>query len=84
MYLYTLDANAIFDLHNQLTELASSDLQGIIDQQKNDSFVFYRNKIMLDAASGSGMFVSDNQTRKNIAKAEKPWFTVDCKIKQRN
>ena len=63
----TLDANAIFDLDNWLIELAFSDLQGI-DQQKIDSLVFDCNKIMLDAASGSGMFVRNKQTRKKQRK----------------
>ena len=63
LFIDTLDANAVFDLDNRLTELAPSDLQGI-DQQKIDSLVFDCNKIMLDAASSSDMFVNNKQTRK--------------------
>ena len=39
---------------------------------------------MLDAASISGMFVSDKQTRNDNQKAKKPWFTVNCNIKHSN
>ena len=83
LFIDTLDANAVFDLDNRLTELASSDLQGI-DQQKIDSLVFDCNKIMLDAASSSDMFVNNKHTRKNNEKAKKPWFTADCNVKRRN
>ena len=48
------------------------------------SLVFDRNKIMLNAASSSGMFVSNKQTRKNNGKTKKPWFPADCYIKRRN
>ena len=66
LFFDTLDANAVFFyLDNRLTELASSDLQGI-DQQKIDSLVFDWNKFMLDAASSSGMFVNNKQTRKTM------------------
>ena len=49
-----------------------------------DSLVFDCNKIMLDAASSSGMFVNNKQTRKNNEKAKKPWFTADCNVQRRN
>ena len=70
LYFDTLDANTVFDLDNRLTELASSDLQGI-DQQKVDSLLFDCYNIMLDAASSSGMFVSNKQTEKNNENAKK-------------
>ena len=60
LFFDSLNPNAILDLNNRLTEFASSDLQDI-DQEKIDFLVFDSNKIMLDAAYDSGMFVNIKQ-----------------------
>ena len=83
LYFDKLGADAILELDNRLTELASSDLQGI-DQQKINYLVSDYNKIMLDATSNSGMLVSNKQTRNINKKAIKPWFTANCNIKCKN
>ena len=70
IFFDSLNPNAILDLNNRLTEFASSDLQGT-DQEKIDSLGFDCNKIILDAASDSGMFVNIKQTKNNTKKAKK-------------
>ena len=62
LFFDSLNPNAILDLNNRLTEFASSDLQGI-DQEKIYFLVFDCNKIMLDAAYDSGMFVNIKQKK---------------------